>query len=161
MPNHVTTEVSGNHRALVSLVNDGGVVDFSCLLPEPENIERGGCSGSHEPGVVCWYSWNVETWGTKWNAYSSTVTEGLLHFDTAWSHPDPVILALSEKHPDETFEVKYADEDLGYNLGHYFIRGGRRVQETVLDDGSDEALEFAAQLKYGQSYAELQAEWED
>lgn len=153
MPNHVTTEIRGDQRALSSLLNDAGNVDFTYLVPEPANLETGGCSGTHAPGIVCWLSWNVENWGTKWNAYDTEVTPGLVRFDTAWSHPLPIIAALSAKHPDETFEVKYADEDLGVNLGHYTVTGGHVVEHPVADPD-----EFAAQLKWGLSYAEWQGE---
>lgn len=156
MPNHVTTVITGPQKALASLLDDAGRVDFEYLVPPPANLEKGGCSGQHEPGVVCWYSWNVENWGTKWNAYSSEVSEGRLRFDTAWAHPDPVIRALALKHPDVTFSVEYADEDLGHNLGSYEITGTARVERPI-DDPND----FAAQLKYGQSYAELRAEWDE
>lgn len=161
MPNHVTTEIRGSHRALSSLLNDAGQVDFRHLIPEPENLERDGCSGQHAPGVVCWYEWNVANWGTKWNAYDSEVTVGVVKFDTAWSHPIPVIDALSKVHPDETFEVKFADEDLGQNLGEYKVRNGALVESRTFQEGSDEARDFACQMKYGQSYAEMRAEWGD
>ncbi|MGZ4745673.1 MAG: DUF1281 family ferredoxin-like fold protein [Oryzihumus sp.] len=159
MPNHVTTEVRGDQRALSSLLNDAGEVDFRHLVPEPANIETGGCSGQHDPGVICWYSWNVENWGTKWNAYDSEVEPGKVRFDTAWSHPFPIIKALSLAHPDETFEVRYADEDLGHNLADYTIRNGAIISERALQEGSPEARDFAAQLKYGKSLAALEAEW--
>lgn len=157
MPNHVTTEITGPQTALASLLNDAGEVDFSFLIPPPENIERGDCSGfQHAPGAVCWYDWNIAHWGTKWNAYSSEVTGGKVRFDTAWSHPLRVMLALFDKHPDVAFEVKYADEDLGSNLGHYVVRDG-----SIVDCPIEDPNEFAAQLKYGQSYAELRDEWDE
>jgi len=148
-------------------------VDFGRIIPEPEDMFHGGCDGHHphpkEGGgfySACWYNWNVEHWGTKWNGYDTEVsaTEGdraVLQFDTAWSHPLPVIVALSQKFPDETLEVMFADEDLGYNLGAYTMRNGEVLSEDDVVPGSDKALELAAQIKYGKSYAELKAEWGD
>lgn len=161
MPNHVTNEIRGNAKALSSLLNDAGEVDFSFLVPPPANLETGGCSGQHAPGVVCWYEWNVANWGTKWNGYDSQVSDGLVRFDTAWSHPEPVIRALSLKHPDETFEVRFADEDLGQNVGEYMIRNGLILSQRLIVEGTDEARDYATQLKYGQTYAEMSAEWGD
>ncbi len=159
MPNHITTIITGPQQALSSLLDDIGRVDFEYLIPLPENYEQGGCTGQHAPGVVCWYSWNIENWGTKWNAYDSEVTEGRVKFETAWSHPWPVMQALSLKHPDVEFEVKYADEDLGSNLGHYRMKNGEQTGEAF-EPQSPEALEFASQLLYGKPYAELRAEWD-
>lgn len=148
------------------LSEDARVVDFGILAPEPENIEVGGCSGRHEPGVVCWYEWHTSHWGTKWNGYSLTVTrldDGnvRLRFQTAWSHPVPIMAALAERHPDITFEVRFADEDLGYNLGQYTAAGGTIVGGIAFEEGSREALEFASRLVWGQSYAEYRKELDD
>ena len=55
--------------------HDFPVLVFDLIVPQPENIETGGCSGEHEPGVICWYRWNVDNWGTKWGAYSHSYFE--------------------------------------------------------------------------------------
>jgi hypothetical protein len=74
-------------------------------------------------GAPDWYEWAIENWGTKWNAYSIEVrSEDTIKFETAWSHPTKVIHALSKKFPDVEFELQYADEDIGANLGHYTIK---------------------------------------
>lgn len=141
------------------------IVDFELLIPSPENKEKGGCSGKHEPGEVCWHSWNTSSWGTKWNAYSAEVAEGRIQFETAWSHPYPVIQALHDKFPEERIEVKYADEDFGSNLGHYIVNddGSGEVDWLVNDDTSseEECNEFASQVRYGRSYAETRKEWDE
>lgn len=141
------------------------IVDFAVLIPQPDNLETGGCSGTHDEGVICWLDWNVNNWGTKWNGYETKIENNedgtsRLNFQTAWSHPAPVIVALSNKFPDVEIEVSYADEDLGYNLGKYSILGGVTNDNEQFEHGSEEALEFAAQLCHGESYAELQKEWE-
>lgn len=140
------------------------ITDFNMVIPQPANIETGDCSGLHEPGIICWRGWSIENWGTKRNAYDTKTGAledgtGTLRFDTAWSHPFPVIEALSIKFPNHALDVEYADEDLGYNLGKYTITNGSRSEHADLHEGSDEALEFAAQLKYGKTYVELQKEW--
>ncbi|MGO3234197.1 MAG: hypothetical protein ACTIKT_12090, partial [Microbacterium sp.] len=62
--------------------------------------------------------------------------------------------------PDAELSVSYADEDLGSNLGWYVIRGGEIDGGVTEPDSLDEARDFAANLKYDVSYAELIAEWE-
>lgn len=73
-------------------------------------------------------------WGTKWNACDQDINldEELLRFDTAWSFPEPLLLKLSELHPDALIEARYADEDIGSNCGAVLMKGGQVV-------GRDEA----------------------
>ena len=153
-------------------LSDDRFVDFALVIPEPESIFRGGCNMQHphpkEDGSGfyehCWNGWNRDNWGTKWNGYDSTVepTEGdlvIVRFDSAWSHPFPVMQALSEKFPEDRFEVMFADEDLGYNLGIYTMVNGEVIEESDIEPGSDTALDIASGIKYGKSYAEQKKEW--
>lgn len=146
-------------------------VDFALLIPEPDRIFRGGCDMRHPhvvDGVVyehCWSDWNRANWGTKWNGYSTKI-EPLdgdlcrLEFETAWSHPTPVMEALAAKFPGETIGVEWADEDFGSNLGTYRIVNGEVVDLFEPERGTDEANELAARLRYGKTYAEVKAEWD-
>lgn len=165
-------------------------VDFERVIPMPDNVIRGSIGHAsidgvyqpvfypqdpddpiglntkpqpYPPGAVDWYSWSIEHWGTKWNAYSNELDdlkEGRIKFDTAWSHPMPVIQALSECFPDQVIVAEYADEDLGSNLGRYSIQNGMVSWELSEEKMSrTERLEFATQVKYGRSYRELMAEW--
>lgn len=65
-------------------------------------------------GYATWYEWSINNWGTKWNACDPTVTtqkhEVNFSFDTAWSYPEPIIVALSKKFPNAVFEI-YAEEE--------------------------------------------------
>jgi hypothetical protein len=143
-------------------------VDFNCIKPAPDNMEEGGCPGGADPvtfkhtdGTVCWYAWNSKGWGTKWNAYDQEIAEDHVQFDTAWSHPAPVIEALAAKFPDEEIRCKWADEDVGNNLGEYIIKGTEFEWVHNEDDRTqEENYEFACQIKYGMSYAEKKAEWD-
>lgn len=131
---------------------------FEKVVPSPPNKETGGCSGSHQENEICWLSWNTENWGTKWAPYSLKIGEGHIKFETAWSHPVPVIIALSKKFPQETITVKYADEDYGYNLGQYTIRDGDLTAvELGFAVGSDEATDWACTLANGMTLAEYSA----
>lgn len=141
---------------------DGKIVDFELVVPSPPNKEVGGCSREHEAGVICWYSWNVENWGTKWGAYNMEVRDDTtVKFETAWSHPWPIIKALSRKFPHKGIMVCYADEDLGHNCDAYSIQDGEIVQAASFPSGSDEANELAAQVLYGTTYAEVKARWDE
>jgi hypothetical protein len=175
MPNHVTTVMLMSPEIVqaFTFVNGLGetIVDFEMVIPEPDRIYHGGCDGKHphphpDGGFYdyCWYEWNVENWGTKWNAYDAKVTPAAgdlveVRFDTAWSHPYPVIEALSLKFPEEPITVVFADEDLGCNLGSYEILNGEVTIDLFPVVGSDAALDMAAQVKYGMPYKDMQAEW--
>ena len=105
-----------------------------------------------EHGASTWYDWSIANWGTKWNCYgyhdyTSRDFDGCtVEFQTAWSYPDPIIAALAEKYPDLHFEVKWADEDFGYNIGHKEYEGGEEIFSNIPAGGSKEALELAAEV---------------
>ena len=66
------------------------------------NIKKYGCP--------TWYEWCVKNWGTKWNGCDSWLEDDILHFDTAWSPPIPVLIALSKKYPNNEFYLEFEDE---------------------------------------------------
>ena len=105
-------------------------------------------------GYCDWYSWQVNNWGTKWNAsdvYWSDDND-FVSFNTAWSTPFALLTKLSEKYPQARFEVEYADEDFGYNVGTYTLIGGVEVECYVPEGGSKEALEMAINIQGGEDY---------
>jgi hypothetical protein len=103
-----------------------------------ENLEAYGCKD--------WYSWSIQNWGTKWNAYDCNNDDwGTISFDTAWSTPFPVMKELAGKYPDLSFEVKFADEDLGSNCGKYTFENGELIEEYQPE--GTEALKYACEIK--------------
>jgi len=97
-----------------------------------------------------------KVWGTKWNACSSKAypDEGCCKFDTAWSCPTSVLLKLSERFPDDTINVVYADEDIGSNCGTFTLKDGKFVNQDIaskwcdLNDGAKAKWRaFALQVK--------------
>ena len=89
-------------------------------------------------GYVDWYDWRCAKWGTKWNVCHYRHQGGEVWFETAWSHPWPVLEALSRQFPDCVFAVSYADEDIGSNAGAYdmaFSHWGC-AEDYILRDGS-------------------------
>lgn len=66
-------------------------------------------------GHTDWYGWSCEKWGTKWNAYSAIAgkvddTEAIIHFESAWAPPMPVLDALAAKFPQANFRLIWCDE---------------------------------------------------
>ena len=93
-------------------------------------------SNHQQCGYMYWYEWNNANWGTKWNAYSQP-DEGhpegaaTYQFETAWSHPFGLIETISKNLPSVTFNISYADEDLGSNVGTYTIKNGVTSLEDI------------------------------
>lgn len=108
---------------------------------------------------------NREVWGTKWNACDGFINANKeAEFDTAWTTPEPLMIKLSEKFPEDRIEVHYADEDIGYNCGYYVLQNGEVIVDVNRDDlnnnEKDGSLKFALALK-GKSYEEYMKEVED
>ncbi|WP_366144685.1 hypothetical protein [uncultured Cardiobacterium sp.] len=90
-------------------------------------------------------------WGTKWNSHQFRLgSDASCTFETAWTHPGPIIEALSRQHPQLVLEVSYADEDIGINAGRYSIKNGKWFDAGWVLDGSREAYEIAFALWGGE-----------
>jgi hypothetical protein len=101
-------------------------------------------------GYAEWYGWQNANWGTKWNAYDQcSIDENVIEFQTAWSTPHSLLVNLSKLFPEVTFEVRFADEDFGYNVGEFTLFGGEEIDCNIPDGGSDEAFEMAMDIQYG------------
>ncbi len=178
MPNHVTTVLASNKDVLDALQSHdvfGQIheVDFNTMIPQPADDDpiftatRTDYGGGSVGWSVDGYSpleWNRHNWGTKWNAYDiDRRSDTEVRFDTAWSHPLPVIEALSRKFPDVVLLVSFADEDLGSNCGEYVMQDGVPVS-TKIFEYSDASCDFAAKLKYGMGikeyYEDMGEVWE-
>lgn len=105
-------------------------------------------------GFADWYGWQINNWGTKWNASSVYWSDDndFVSFNTAWSTPFDLLVALSKKYPQATFEVEYADEDFGYNVGRYVLQNGEEIDTEIPEGGSKEALEMAINIQGGEDY---------
>ena len=141
MPNHVTHNftVEGTEEDIKKFIDEcfdkEGEFDFNRLIPMPDILENTICGSTPEmqteeykektdeaiktTGYSNWYDWRLEHWGTKWNAYHTQIDHQgdflELIFDTAWSCPEPIFKALSEKFPLLSFEGYAMDE--GYCFG--------------------------------------------
>jgi hypothetical protein len=85
------------------------------------------------------YDWCIENWGTKWNALPMepymTFPDGaaIISFSTAWSPPIPVIRALSEKFPLNTFALEYFEAGMGF-CGEVVVQDGVVLSDHYSDD---------------------------
>jgi len=102
-----------------------------------------------------WYDWSIVYWGTKWNGYSSyrkkylyEWDDSLIVFDSAWSTPTPVWEALAKRFPNLSFDIKFADEDIGSNCWMIFIEKGNVLETTDESWNDDFAREVVDQNKW-------------
>lgn len=97
-----------------------------------------------EYGAVTWYEWCNENWGTKWNLNPQDChfEDGYLSFSTAWSAPFPLIEELSKMFSSARFDIRWADEDRGCNVGEMSYLNGEIVEEFIPESCSKEAYEL-------------------
>jgi hypothetical protein len=116
-------------ECLSFISSDGEHISLNKIVPKPKDIGEG------------WYDWCLENWGTKWEVNETYEDEeGWVCFETAWSTPEPVIQSLSLKYPTLSFEVEYADEDLGINCGRFIIKDGLEIESYTY--GTKEACQI-------------------
>ena len=162
MPNWVTTKLdfSGKEQDIQKLFvfvkSDASGFDFRNIIPYPtreecpekylitDAEERDGYWYSPSKHLALnskddyfdWYNFNIDNWGTKWNAKDVYVDEKTfsIDFQTAWSFCFPVIKKLSELFPDVLITASYADEDVwSNNVGQYEFQDGKH-RIVSLDD---------------------------
>jgi len=100
-------------------------------------------------GSPTWYGWCTRNWGTKWNAYGFQPLEqnsDTMEFFTAWNSVPKIITLLSRKYPEQTITYRWADEDIGHNVGEMTLKGGEVIDSNVPEGGSREAYEMAAEI---------------
>ena len=104
--------------------------DFNHFIPQPENIFRGNLGQKEEQmckdkGIPDWYSWNVENWGTKWNAvcdeFESVSVDGFpyeatYNLRTAWAFPAPIINEMMDRYRDLDFDIEGEEESSAYGV---------------------------------------------
>lgn len=78
-------------------------------------------------GEFNWYQWNNANWDTKWNACEvnidrSSVGSATISFDTAWSAPMPVFVAMAKQFPNLDFDIEY-EEEQGWGGTMRFVQG--------------------------------------
>lgn len=116
--------------------------------PETWDLGKRAYCNIQDHGAPTWYEWCVKNWGTKWNAYRTELDmeSGTLSFETAWSSVPKIVELLSQKYPEQNICYRWADEDIGYNVGECTYRGGVVTKEHIPTPGSREAYEMAAEI---------------
>lgn len=98
-------------------------------------------------GATDWYSWRLQHWGTKWDAYETSLNkDGTLRFLTAWSCPQPVTQRLSERFPDVTMDHLWADENIGHNVGRAVYHAGQVLKAHLPTEGSEAAIQLSRDI---------------
>ena len=169
MPNHITNniafvgETNDVKEVIEILTNKDNDVEseitFDNFLPIPKELCGTTSPGKpnealiKEFGASNWYDWALLNYGTKWGAYEGMlVDDNNITFLTAWATPYPAMLKLSEKYPNVTINVEYADEDFGSNLGEYSLKGGKLLSEVEYEYGTLESVKFALEILGGADY---------
>ena len=159
MPNWCTNqlEVTGAKEAVKKFAADVRVesaidrefnpLSFAKILPCPEDLK------STDKGILAdgEYHWNIENWGTKWDACDVTggdVTESIddsfiveYEFETAWRHCDAWLTTISKMYPDLKFRLGYYEPGMSFQ-GELIIENGEVVYENQEDfNPSDWGLE--------------------
>ena len=143
MPNHVDNDfwVTGDLTSLLEFeefakepMHDGeSVLSANKFVPYPTAFKEADDAAAIEREKGNWavkdgfnsggYDWCLENWGTKWGIYDAVlvhkhagVRKGSLkyRFNSAWSPPIPVILAMSKKYPSLKFTLKYYEGGMGF-----------------------------------------------
>lgn len=120
-------------------------IDFNKIIPEPD--DEVSCpdefkmnKDSHVEKLpdkpwFNWYDWHIKYWGTKWNAYDCYTKIGksyiMFIFSTAWAVAYPIVKRLAVLGYD--MEIRYADEDLGFNCGKiYYTNEWTEIPATLM-----------------------------
>jgi hypothetical protein len=110
------------------------------------------CENTRKHGCATWYEWSIKNWGTKWNAYGfdhlQAYEEGsdTIFFQTAWSGSPQILRKISELYPNVTLHYRWADENIGYNVGTAVLNNGEVVGIYQPIRGSAEAEQLSCDI---------------
>lgn len=135
--NHVTltnedkSKIDALHAVMQETNEDGREIGliFQHLRPRPESEEN-------------WYNWNIENWGTKWDAsfgHCDRYDDNSIFFtfDSAWSPPIALYEYLTENGWD--VDAVYQEEGMGY-IGSFKDGDDDCYEYDITDRPSIEAL---------------------
>ena len=117
---------------------DGTIEEFTfnSLVPRPKTEEDN------------WYDWNVQNWGTKWDASEPNVSlsenENIAHitFDTAWSPPIEWLEKVAPQFPHLNFTLLYYEGGMGF-AGEQEYQEGEEMFHAQYDSGEEGYWEIA------------------
>jgi hypothetical protein len=146
MPNWVENymEIKGAENTIkeVRARLESGLKDdeflWGIVHPKDEELEdynaNIGSGGKPMLDPTGWYGWNMEHWGTKWDASEIIVEVSEddscvgYSFNTAWSPPINAMISLSQQYPDIEISLRFLEEQGWGGISVY--KGG---VETVLE----------------------------
>lgn len=154
MPESLDIEAGSNindglaaYRRFMS--GDKAAETFRKERPEAWALGKRAYENIQQYGAPTWYEWCNRNWGTKWNAYSCAEIDknaDTMEFMTAWSSVPGILEALSRKYPDQAVSYRWADEDIGSNVGEAVFQNGKMVDSNIPVPGSREAYELASDI---------------
>tara|TARA_Y100001963_G_scaffold131404_1_gene188720 strand:+ start:2223 stop:2696 length:474 start_codon:yes stop_codon:yes gene_type:complete len=139
MPNHTANKLTVNGpsdavtRFKLENAGDEEFLSFENVSPTPS--EMLGDNAIKDGLMPDWYTWRVDNWGTKWDAYDTGEWEGdTITFFSAWSPPIEWLREVAKKYPDLAFTLDYADEG-GHFVGTMEASGhyGEGISEPDWD----------------------------
>ena len=115
-------------RSYKDRLDSGGLEDYESI-PISHYIQK---RFIHEYGYDNWYDWAMNHWGCKAQPYDTTIiSDNEFSFHTPNATPHTAMVKMSMKYPKIEFQVRYADEDLGYNVGEYSLLNGETIATNV------------------------------
>lgn len=181
MPNwfYMTLEVNGKEEDILTFVRnvkgskkyetEGCDFDFNHFIPQPDNLFRDNLSTDKEKelkqqGIPDWYNWNVDNWGTKWNAHCEIVDfnggDAVFHLETAWADPRPVIHKMIEMYPNLSFIIEGEEESQSYGI---YIDSAKdfygEEEPSYVDEDNNRAVHWDSDLflwRYTDNYNEVE-----
>jgi len=91
--------------------------------------------------------WIIYNWGTPSDVLKSElISDNVIKFETNLMTPLIGIEYLSSLIPNVKFEIKYADEDIGYNVGEYSFLNGKKLSYFLPKEGSLEAVTLSLSI---------------
>ena len=116
------------------------LLDFNkvIMLPEEINYSKSNFTDNEKKilkqkyGADNWYDWQINNWGTKWNASNVDIImdEKLYYnFDTAWSPPEPWFYKLVQKYPNIDMHLEYEEAGCDF-AGYVSYSGGDLTEDT-------------------------------
>jgi hypothetical protein len=122
----------GNTPTQIEYETHNGFSFWNFVQPPKEAVDSGEYFGTHGwkggervgNSKFNWYEWNIENWGTKWDAGDVSVetisddsTSVSISFQTAWDVATPVFRAMVKQHPELEFSFS-SEEEQGWGVEH-------------------------------------------
>ena len=97
-------------------------------------------------GCNCLYVTAVYTGSTTSTYATGYEKDDPMEFLSAWSSVPRLVAAMSQKYPNQEITYRWADEDLGRNVGEIVFKNGEQIEVDIPAVDSRVAYEMAAKL---------------